>query len=474
MASGSATNVPPPPQQQPQPPPPEAQQNIPVPQGGGGAGGAGIAGGGGGGGAGGAGGGGGGAGGGAAGAAAPPFALTPALLTSTALDYSTSPNAKLYYKAILPLETKFDLTEGNLKNFLESLRNKATLMNWTMTLDIIKNGVQYNLIEHYGLLSMDDVRQHVMTYNGTTTRHAQNSYMIFACLHDTLTDAARKRVALEQAKFRINAKPDGLLYLKVIVGLAHLDTRATINTIKMRLTSLDIKISQLQDNIIELNEYVQENEAGLNARGETSSDLMVNLFKAYKACRDAEFATWIKNKEDAYNEGRDNFTTDELMSLAKNKYQTLIENGNWMQQTDDQKRIVAMAAQIQALETKKATTTKKSDARKTFNKKNDHGRNKNTKKTSNSKYAWLYEAPKSGQPKEKDIKGVKWYWCPHHGEAGKWVKHTLADCKVRKEKEEGKTNSSKAKDRDNKPPEATANPMQVAGMVAVYPDDDDF
>jgi hypothetical protein len=43
-----------------------------------------------------------------------------------------------------------------------------------------------------------------------------------------------------------------------------------------------------------------------------------------------------------------------------------------------------------------------------------------------------------------------------------------------KEKEEGKTSSSKAKDRDRKPPEATANPMQVAGMAAVYPDDNDF
>jgi hypothetical protein len=36
--------------------------------------------------------------------------------------------------------------------------------------------------------------------------------------------------------------------------------------------------------------------------------------------------------------------TDELMELAKNKYQTLIDTGAWLQQTEDQRQIVAMAA----------------------------------------------------------------------------------------------------------------------------------
>jgi hypothetical protein len=90
-----------------------------------------------------------------------------------------------------------------------------------------------------------------------------------------------------------------------------------------------------------------------------------------------------------------------------------------------------MATQIQSLEKGKSTTVKKFDAKKGSNKKPDNGKfNKNNKKNSNSKYAWLYKAPKQGQSKDKDIKGIKWHWwCPHHGETGKWVKHTLADCK---------------------------------------------
>jgi hypothetical protein len=145
-----------------------------------------------------------------------------------------------------------------------------------------------------------------------------------------------------------------------------------------------------------------------------------------------------------------------------------------LQQTKDQKQIVAMAAQIQSLEKGKLTTMKKVEAKKGSNKKSGSRKfNKNNKKNSNSKYAWLYEAPKPGQPKDKDIKGIKWHWCPHHGEAGKWVKHTLANCKVRKEKEEGKGNL-KPKEKLSDTASASASAMQVAGMVAVYPEDDDF
>jgi hypothetical protein len=163
---------------------------------------------------------------------------------------------------------------------------------------------------------------------------------------------------LESHKFRIQNEPDGLLYFKVIVGIAHLNTRATVTVIRTRLSSLDTKILDVQDNISELNAFVKLQQAGLEAGGVRTDDLLVNLFKAYKACLDAEFKTWVKRAEDNYNEGP-NITPEELMTLADNKYQSLIDSGTWLQQTKDQKRIVAMAAQIQSLKKSKITTVKK-------------------------------------------------------------------------------------------------------------------
>jgi hypothetical protein len=127
--------------------------------------------------------------------------------------------------------------------------------------------------------------------------------MIYACLHNTLTKEARKKVSLQQQKYIVNEFPDGLLFFKVIDGLAHLNARATVLTIRACLSSLEIKIAKLQDNIIKLNMFVQTNKAALIARGETTDDLMVNLFKGYKKCRDKRFITWINAKEDTYNKG---------------------------------------------------------------------------------------------------------------------------------------------------------------------------
>jgi hypothetical protein len=161
----------------------------------------------------------------------------------------------------MPLETKLGLTQANMEDFLEAFRSRVTLMNWKMTMDMVLNGVQHNLIEHYGLITIEEVNQHILTYEGTATRHTQNATMIYVCLHDTLTMEARKKVTQQQQKYRINKFPDGLLFFKVIVGLAHLDTRAMVSTIRACLSSLDTKISELQDNIFELNMYVQTNKA---------------------------------------------------------------------------------------------------------------------------------------------------------------------------------------------------------------------
>jgi uncharacterized coiled-coil protein SlyX len=68
------------------------------------------------------------------------------------------------------------------------------------------------------------------------------------------------------------------------VGLAHIDTRATVTMIRRRLCALDTKIADVQDNIVKLNAFVKAQQDALTAtRGEKTQDLLVNLFMAYMA-----------------------------------------------------------------------------------------------------------------------------------------------------------------------------------------------
>jgi hypothetical protein len=67
------------------------------------------------------------------------------------------------------------------------------------------------------------------------------------------------------------------------------------------------------------NEHVIKLLEKLSARGEETQDLLVNLFKGYKQCKDPEFVDYIKKKEDFYEEGGD-VTYQHLMDWALNKF----------------------------------------------------------------------------------------------------------------------------------------------------------
>jgi len=48
--------------------------------------------------------------------------------------------------------------------------------------------------------------------------------------------------------------------------------------------------------IIKFNEYVQDLMDSLTARGETTHDILANLFKAYKSVKDHDFTPYIKKR----------------------------------------------------------------------------------------------------------------------------------------------------------------------------------
>ena len=146
----------------------------------------------------------------------------------------------------------------------------------------------------------------------------------------------------------------------------------------------------------------------------------------------------------------------------------ITESGEWVQKSNTQKGIVALTAQVQAIENNRA---KKPEAKKAPNDKKGKFEGKGKKKANgkagkDKAWAWVTVAPAAGQPKEKDVNGKHFRWCTYHdenGSGGKWVQHTLIDCKVRQKLEAQKqANKENGKDK-----------MKVAGMVAILPKDDE-
>ena len=80
----------------------------------------------------------------------------------------------------------------------------------------------------------------------------------------------------------------------------------------------------INSNIELFNLHVKNAKEGLTARGESVNDLLLKLFKGYKATADTNFVEYMKKKEEAYLEGK-GFDADELMQLALNKYTIRVE-----------------------------------------------------------------------------------------------------------------------------------------------------
>jgi hypothetical protein len=88
----------------------------------------------------------------------------------------------------------------------------------------------------------------------------------------------------------------GTLLLKVVVMFAHVDTRATVTQGRTKLSSLDKTMKDLHSDIEKFNDYVLTLTTKLQSRGDATQDLLVNLFKGYKACKDAGFVEYVKKK----------------------------------------------------------------------------------------------------------------------------------------------------------------------------------
>ena len=350
------------------------------------------------------------------------FALSPALANRDILDYNSVAGAKVYRGAIAPIAIEFDCKSENLQLFLDQVRDRSTTHNWNNILLVPKGGDledPKDLIESYGEVSYEDVRLSVMQYVNTESREAQDSVMLYQCIMSSLTKEAQRQVRIRGKghPFQVAGHGAGALLLKVVIMVSHVDTRATISSVRTKLSSLDKSMRDFDSDIEKFNEYVIELENKLQARGQVTQDLLVNLFKGYKVCRDLEFVEYIKKKEDFYEEGGD-VSSEQLMEWALNKFKSRKESNVWCQKTNEEETIIALQAQVQSL--LKGSGTKSTGN--TGNK--DQKKSKKTKK--DNKPAWMKVAPVDDEPTTKNVEGKEWNWCPTH-EA--WVRHSAASCK---------------------------------------------
>jgi hypothetical protein len=114
-----------------------------------------------------------------------------------------------------------------------------------------------------------------------------------------------------------------------------LDTNATTSSIRTKLASLDVcvmTIGLLTDQLV--------------ARGQTTNDLLVFLFKGHGAVPDMEFKSCIKRKKENHKEGG-SVTPEKLMLLADSKHKFQLESAEgWGMANPQEEKILDLEARL--------------------------------------------------------------------------------------------------------------------------------
>ena len=414
----------------------------------------------------------------------PTFAATPGKANpSTFIDYETTYGLRQWSNATSKLPTEYDVDSEGAVTFCEELRQKSQEMGWDtgttdiLTIPVTKDGStkQLNLLSQYGLIDEEDIRAQCLTYCHTATRQAQNNYQLAACILNSLSVDGRKTIASEPSKYHTDdtlATQSGPMLFKLIMSKALVDNKSTTSMYRGNLQNLEIHMGVLNSNIVEFNQYVTDNRKQLANRNESigEKDMIKRLFRAYLAAQDSHFVDFINVLKVTHRSSSSTLTAVKLQDQAYDFYVDAVRTGEWGAQTPDQKRIVALAAQITeikgGLKLSRQLVDKLAQGQNKRTPKVDAAKpttptapGKGTGKATQRKYdEWKLQAPKDGEPKVKEVNGKSFNWCPRHQ---LWTVHTPAECNLLKQQSFTNTTG-----------QSTSNPQRDTTALMAVEDDE--
>ena len=172
---------------------------------------------------------------------------------------------------------------------------------------------------------------------------------MYRCLYNTATPELLSRLLLEAYLHHIGETPIAAMHYKQMKGFANVDTEATISLKRQQLSTLDVKMIELNSDIPLFNSYVQELLSKLHQRGTSSEDTLTNLFRGYRAAQDANFHSFILDIEKKFLYGIDQVTVTQLMSRARTAYKVEKDKGTWGALSEEQQILQAVQAEVKIL-----------------------------------------------------------------------------------------------------------------------------
>ena len=300
---------------------------------------------------------------------------------------------------------------------MKSVANRAKSFGWNNILNIINSHRNTrSLLYDYGQLTTAEVKTHAQNqWTNQHTRDAQNAEMLYHFLFESLDENFKATVLLKNHNYQVTVgtytTEDGPCLLKQIIVSTFVDTRVTAFQIRESLVDITQQLETHKGNIRKFKDWVEEQVAILQSRGEEAHDLTY-LWKTYQKAPDAKFIEYIQNQHNNFITGKSDFTVQELMNHVDTMYKARVQMNEWALLSTGQEAIVVLNAKITQLEQASKSKCKTNEENKSKVKEN---------------HDWMKEKPTGKEKTEnshnyKIIGKKKYYLCLHHNdEQGQWV-----------------------------------------------------
>jgi hypothetical protein len=125
------------------------------------------------------------------------FARTPAQACLTIHDFENTGDAKIFAKATEKLPATFSLATRNITVLLSELLVRTKSSSWTTLIQMLINGNNLEFLNHYGRVTLAELKTHVNLFIDNADQIAQNDYMLYLCLAASV-DTTTKETMPEQ------------------------------------------------------------------------------------------------------------------------------------------------------------------------------------------------------------------------------------------------------------------------------------
>jgi hypothetical protein len=410
------------------------------------------------------------------------FALNPAQAITGFLDYTLKSHITVYaagIASVYPGTEKFDLESATMRIFIQGCEDRGRKYGWNdrnpnFDHDPSRQGIFHvhagndytNIINNYAKLTLEQIRNSEEEYLNTETRKAQDNFMFVEAMINSLTATATVRIRNHEQEYLMDGKPSALLLFKIIVRESHVDSGATAHQIRRQMQAISQLLAKLQWDIIAFNRAVRELMKRLEARGETSTDLLMYLFDAYLTCKDGTFLDYIKTKQrEYYDDKLPDYRPATLMHHAEEEYKRLLMDNKWEAPSQQEEKLIALRTEINDLR-KRATNY--TDRNKGKGKEKGKGGGKDNKNRNQrlSEKEMREPPPKDRMHAPRVINGKEFWWC-HPDTGGKcdgwWRRHkpTGGDNPCRGDSMKGRKHSSTTQE-----PHGERKPSKMAKLQA--------